>query len=112
MHAFENTTQNFFQTTTLERGVSSGSAGEDAGQGGGTMGQGVQCSACFTIRRDVSSNIGFVSEEEGSPEAASPRLSRTSGRQDEGVGEKGGRISGRLGDEASSASQDWNWEQA
>ncbi|GMK57851.1 hypothetical protein CspeluHIS016_0406850 [Cutaneotrichosporon spelunceum] len=35
-HAFENTTQNFFQATTLESGAKT-----------------VPCAACFTIRRDV-----------------------------------------------------------
>jgi hypothetical protein len=40
VHAFENTTQNFFQTTLLEKG--------------GSDKETVQCSACFTIRRDVS----------------------------------------------------------
>jgi len=39
VHAFENTTQNFFQATLLEKGGDKGT---------------VQCSACFTIRRDVS----------------------------------------------------------
>lgn len=37
LHAFENTTQNFFQAVTLEVGDIS-----------------LACSCCFTIRRDVS----------------------------------------------------------
>jgi hypothetical protein len=36
VHAFENTTQNFFQATTLETAKGS-----------------IPCAACFTIRRDV-----------------------------------------------------------
>lgn len=42
VHAFENTTQNFFQPTKLSL----------ANRGGGEQGH-VACSACFTIRRDV-----------------------------------------------------------
>jgi hypothetical protein len=40
VHAFENTTQNFFQATTLQIGPKQ-----------------TACSCCFTIRRDVSRRI-------------------------------------------------------
>jgi hypothetical protein len=43
-HAFENTTQNFFQPTMLKAG----------GGGDDKASNTVQCSACYTIRRDVS----------------------------------------------------------
>lgn len=44
LHAFENTTQNFFQPTSL------------------TIGEGmVDCSCCYTIRRDVSLSCVFTS---------------------------------------------------
>ncbi|KAK1921510.1 hypothetical protein DB88DRAFT_442679 [Papiliotrema laurentii] len=42
-HAFENTTQNFFQPTMLKAG----------GGGDDKASNTVQCSACYTIRRDV-----------------------------------------------------------
>jgi hypothetical protein len=48
LHAFENTTQNFFQPTSL------------------TVGEGmVDCSCCYTIRRDVS--LSCVSSSFPSP---------------------------------------------
>jgi hypothetical protein len=42
VHAFENTTQNFFQATTLQIG-----------------GKQTACSCCFTIRRDVSGPVVY-----------------------------------------------------
>jgi PAS domain-containing protein len=44
VHAFENTTQNFFQPTSLQQ----------------ITDEVVQCSACFTIRRDVSPSLSWI----------------------------------------------------
>ena len=47
VHAFENTTQNFFSPMTLLNGNNGG-------------GEAVKCSCCFTIRRDVSASVLFL----------------------------------------------------
>ncbi|ORY31039.1 hypothetical protein BCR39DRAFT_564755 [Naematelia encephala] len=52
VHAFENTTQNFFMSLGLVN-PDSRQGGYAGGQGENGLGMDIKCSCCFTIRRDV-----------------------------------------------------------